>query len=812
MQRFAELILCCVFTACSVSAADSASPGTAAATASAVVPSNLRLWYRQPATNWHEALPVGNGRLGALVFGGVRKELLQLNEDSVWSGHRYYTEKPEVHENLSRVRTLLFAGKYGEAQALADKSMSTKPDPRYGAYQPLGDLNLDFSLPTGSATNYERELHLDSALVRTTFEIGGVKYAREVFASGPDQVLVVRLTADKPGAISFKAGLARSADAKLRSEPENILVLSGQCPEGGSQFRAYLKALNTGGLSSAADGQITVTNADSVTLLLAANTDYYRPDPDKQCREQLELASAKTFFELQKAQQSDHAALFDRVRLNLIPDPSNLPTDERLRQIQSGVSDPGFCALYFQYGRYLLISSSRSGSLPANLQGLWNPLFQPPWFSDYTININAQMNYWPAETANLSECANPLFDLIDALQEPGRKTAQERYGCRGTVLSTRTNPWGNTDLRGSAGLLWQEGMAWLSEHLWEHYLFTQDEKFLSRRAFPVMKEAARFYLDFLVLNPHTGRLVSGPSTSPENSYLTDDGKRMWVDMGPTMTMQIIRDLFDHTIQAGELLGGEAEFVKSLKAARDKLAPMQIGKDGRLLEWSRDFKEQDPGHRHISHLFGLYPSRQITPQKTPELAAAARKSIEFRLAHGGGHVGWSRAWLIGLWTRLGDGEKAYENLMALFAKSTFPNLFDNHFRAKGNVFQFDGNMGATAAIVEMLLQSNPAEDNHGSSKVIIDLLPALPKAWSEGSINGLRARGGFEIAVRWKSGRLVQAEIHALSGLPCKVRYRGCARELHLKRGAILILGSDLETVNDPKANPENQGNRSKDEL
>jgi alpha-L-fucosidase 2 len=755
---------------------------------------NLKLWYRQPATNWHGALPVGNGRLGALVFGGVQQELLQLNEDSVWSGHRYYTEKPEVRENLSRVRELLFAGKYGEAQALADKSMSTKPDPRYGAYQPLGDLNLDFSLPSERVTNYERELRLDSALVRTAFEIDGVKYAREVLASGPDQLLVVRLTADKPGSISFKAGLSRSADSKMRSEPENILVLSGQCPEGGSQFRAYLKALNTGGSISAADGQITVTNADSVTLLLAANTDYYRPDPDKQCREQLELGSAKTFLALQKAQQSDHAALFNRVKFDLFSGATTLPTDERLRRVQSGVSAPGICALYFQYGRYLLISSSRPGSLPANLQGLWNPLFQPPWFSDYTININAQMNYWPAETANLSECANPLFDLINALQAPGRKTAQERYGCRGTVLSTRTNPWGNTDLRGNATLLWQEGMAWLSEHLWEHYLFTQDEKFLSSRAFPVMKEASQFYLDFLVMNPNTGWLVSGPSISPENSYLPDDGKRVWVDMGPTMTMQIIRDLFDHTIRAGEILGREADFLKSLKAARDKLAPMQIGKDGRLLEWSQDFKEQDPGHRHISHLFGLYPSRQITPQKTPELAAAARKSIEFRLAHGGGHVGWSRAWLIGLWTRLGEGGKAYENLMALFAKSTFPNLFDNHYREKGNVFQIDGNLGATAAIVEMLLQSDLAEHDHAASMPVIDLLPALPDAWSEGNVNGLRARGGFEIAVRWKNGQLTQAEIHSLSGLPCKVRYRDHVRELHLSRSVKMILGSDLETI------------------
>ena len=625
---------------------------------------DLRLWYRQPATNWHEALPVGNGRVGALVFGGVQSELLHLNEDSVWSGHRYYTEKPEVRESLPRVRELLFAGKYAEAQALVEKHMTTKPDPRYGAYQPLGDLHLDFDLPDGGATNYTRELRLDSATARTSFEIGKVKFTREVFASAPDQVLVIHLTASRPGMISFKARLGRSSDGQVHVKPGNILVLGGQCPEGGSQFRAYLKVLATGGKNSAIGDKISVKNADSATLLLAANTDYYRPDPDNNCRIQLEKTSAKTFAELQKLQQADHAALFGRVKFDLGADQKDLPTDERLRRVKAGNSDPTFCALYFQYGRYLLISSSRSGSLPANLQGIWNPLFQPPWYSDFTININAEMNYWPAETANLSECAMPLFDLIGALQEPGRKTAQERYGCSGTVLSTRTNPWGNIDLRGGGGLFWQEGMAWLCEHLWEHYAFTRDTNFLASRAFPVMKEAAQFYLDFLVKNPKTGWLVSGPSSSPENSYLTGDGQRVSVDMGPTMTMQIIHDLFDHTIQAGEILVKDSEFTAKVKSARDQLAPMQIGKDGRLLEWSQEFKESDPGHRHTSHLFGLYPGNQITPQKTPELAAAARKTLEFRIAHGGGYVGWSRAWMIGFWTRLNDGDKAHENLMAL----------------------------------------------------------------------------------------------------------------------------------------------------
>ncbi|MCX6968516.1 MAG: glycoside hydrolase family 95 protein [Verrucomicrobia bacterium] len=754
---------------------------------------NLQLWYRQPAKIWEEALPVGNGRLGAMVFGGVSKERLQLNEDSVWSGHRFYADKPEVRENIPRVRELLFAGKYAEAQALVEKNMTTKPDPRYGAYQPLGDLSLDFDLPAGAVTNYRRELRLDLALARTTFDINGVVFTREVFASAPDQVIVIHLTASKPGMISFQTGLGRSTGGQVHVEPGSVLVLGGQCPEGGSQFRAYMKVMAVGGKTSAMGEKIAVANADSATLVLAANTDYYRPDPDKNCREQIEKASAKTLGELKKDQQADHAALFGRINLDLGAGTDDLPTDERLQRVRTGVSDPGFCALYFQYGRYLLISSSRAGSLPANLQGIWNPHFQPPWYSDFTININAQMNYWPAETANLSECAKPLFGLIDALQEPGRKTAQERYGCRGTVLSTRTNPWGNTDLRGSGGLLWQEGMAWLCKHLWEHYAFTRDENFLASRAFPVMKEASQFYLDFLVKNPQTGRLVSGPSSSPENTYLIG-GKPVSVDMGPTMTMQIIRELFDHTIQAGEKMGKEADFTAKLKAARDQLAPMQIGKDGRLLEWSREFKETDPGHRHTSHLYGLYPGSQITPQQTPELAAAARKTIEFRIANGGGYSGWSRAWLIGFWTRLNEGDKAYENLMVLFAKSTFPNLFDNHWRKNGDVFQIDGSFGATAAIVEMLLQSHESED-HGSNAVpVLDLLPALPKAWPTGSISGLRARGAFEVDLDWKSNRLQQVTIHAIRGGACKVRLGDRTAEFQTKPGEVLTLNSELKRI------------------
>ena len=730
----------------------------------------LKLWYRQPATNWHAALPVGNGRLGGLVFGGVASDLIQLNEDSVWSGHRFQADEPPVRAHLAEVRELLFAGKPAEAQALVESYMTMKPDPRYGAYQPLGDLRLDFILPDGEVSEYRRELDLDTAVTRTTFRIGKATFTREVFASLPDQVLVVRLTCNRGGRISLKAAMARETGATTRADSDT-LILSGQCAEGGSTFRAYVKAMVKGGATIVSGDSLHINNADAVTLLVAANTDYYRPDPDQQCVTQLARASRKSADELCHQHVADHRALFRRVELDLGRTAAQeLPTDERLRRIQGGMEDPGFDALYFQYGRYLLIACSRPGSLPANLQGLWNPLFKPPWFGDYTININFEMNYWPAEVANLSECHEPLFDLVEKLQPSARQTARERYGCRGTMLTTRTTPWLSNHLRGSGGLLWQEGMAWLCAHLWQHYQFTLDREFLARRAYPTMKAAAEFYEDYLVPHPKHGWLVAGPSTSPENNYLSADGRRVAIDMGATMTMQIVRELFDNCIRAAEILGTDEPFRENLVRLRDRLAPMQIGSDGRLLEWSEDFKEFEPGHRHTSHLYGLHPANLITLRGTPALAAAARKSLEGRLSHGGGYVGWSRAWLISFWTRLEEGDKAHLNLVALYSKSTFPNLFDNHWRQDGEVFQIDGNFGATAAIAEMLLQSHASE---------ISLLPALPRMWPDGRVKGLRARGGVEVAIDWNGGKLTNALLKASRAFSGKIRYDNKVIELSL---------------------------------
>jgi alpha-L-fucosidase 2 len=734
-------------------------------------PEACQLWYQQPATEWTEALPIGNGRLGAMIFGGLHTERLQLNDDTLYAGGPYDPSSPDALAALPLVRQLIAEGKYVEAQALAHERMMARPM-RMPSYQTVGNLLLQFA-GNAPAEKYRRDLDIDAAVHTVSYvRDRGLEY-RETFASAVDDVIVMRLGSVRPHRVSFRASFDTPMPATAEARGDTLVLSGTNTSQHGlaarMRFVARVRVLTEGGSIEARESGIVVSGADSAVVLIAVATNFRRyddlgADPDAITRARIEAASTRHYKKLLERHMADHRRLFRRVGLNLGLTAAALqPTDVRIRNSASS-EDPGLAELYFGYARYLMICCSRPGTQPANLQGLWNDTPSAPWGSKYTININTEMNYWLAEPANLAECVRPLVAMVKELAVTGARTARVNYGARGWVAHHNTDLWRATAPIDAARYgMWPTGGAWLCKHLWDHYDYGRDRKYLAE-VYPFMRGAAEFFLDTLVPDPSGRFLVTSPSMSPEN--LHPHGAA--VCAGPAMDSQILRDLFANCIAAATELRADADFSAACATARAKLPPDRIGKAGQLQEWLEDWDMEAPerDHRHVSHLYALFPGEQITLRRTPELAAAARKSLELR---GDLSTGWAIAWRINLWARLREAEHTHSVLKLLLDPSrTYPNMFDSH-----PPFQIDGNFGGANGILEMLMQCIAGE---------IEILPALPRAWPAGSVTGLRARGGFGVDISWSGGKLGAVTIHGSPGGETLLRYGEKVHRLRVRKG------------------------------
>lgn len=744
---------------------------------------SLMLWYDQPATNWTEALPVGNGRLGAMVYGSIEKEVIQFNEETLWTGQPHDYSHDSAHEVLSELRQLLWDGKQKEAHELGNERFMSQPFGQF-CYQPFGNVLLDFPNHK-NVNNYKRQLDLEDAISSVGYEIEGVKYKREVFASERNQAIVIHIETSKQGELNFNIGLDSPHSkyevsvegdevilkGKVNNYPKELDAQKKPYPESKLTFEARLKVVNEGGELVIEENAIKVINANNATLYLVAASNFVNyqdisGNPAELCEKYLSKLNGNSYETIKDNHIKDFRKLFNRVELDLGKSIiSNRPTNERLISFKQD-EDPNLVSLLYQYGRYLLISSSRAGTQPANLQGIWNDKLSPPWDSKYTININTEMNYWLAEMTNLSELTEPLTKMAEDLAVTGQKIAKEHYNLNGWVVHHNTDIWrGAAPINNANHGIWPTGGAWLSQNLWWHYQYTNDKEYLKNKAYPILKEASRFFVGYLVPDPDNPEwLVSGPSNSPENRGLV---------MAPSMDHQIIRNLFANTIEAAEILGVDADFIKIVKEKRAKIAPNLIGKYGQLQEWLIDQDDPKSEHRHVSHLWGLHPGNEIHPSTTPDLAEACKVTLSHR---GDGGTGWSRAWKINFWARLLDGDHSFLLLRNLMVPSItqgvemndkgglYLNLFDAH-----PPFQIDGNFGATSGITEMLLQSHLRDKN---GDYFQDILPALPSALSRGKISGIKGRGAFEISIEWQNEILVSVEIKSLVGNNLNLRYRG----------------------------------------